>query len=877
MRLHRSSLVLLALLAIANPAEAQAAKPLTIAGATGAGEIKEIKVQIETSTFNHVFYVQTMDKTRVEGVKAIVNPLVAADGRWIQPAAAWLVAGRPKKSTDEVVIDGLDQIGLRISASLPIPTTYAGTIDLLYGDARHSFKLTIERAAQDDLDVRDKEFTWETANFKVQTAIQGNGKQAVYGVRVVPHDLVGPAPRPITPIVTVNGERAPLKIDVPAASEVPMTLEVTLPVPGTYTGVIDLFYGRRRQSVKLKITRADAKVPVTIRPVEAARAETYPWRWSAATLHVVLEGTRAEPLTLKRPAIVTLSRKESDKVAAQAGHGEVAVRALDASGKWRDVPDGLTLEGRTPKKVQLTIPGLDAGEYTGMLSVSTGDLSPQEAAFTVYVRRSVLLAIVLIALGVVGSWRLRLWALRDRPRLTAQREIATVAADIETTRRDVTDATDPERTVLTWLATQLRDLFDAWNEGTVANSDARLKSISGKLLAFARWVTLRRRFASIQLPVAAAGPLRDRLHVFAGRFTNADEDVTQLSVAIGQLDQDLTAAVRAQVTARIASIRQDLARQKQTPLGQAYAEKLDEQVEQRLQQAEQIAADAARLAEAAATVDQAGLIYAQILAAGFEAQLPPATPDPLISADVWDKTLRSVREQLDRAQAATDATTASSAYTTAYCLYLKPLLTAMQVRLSERADKIKTATGLTENDRTALNADWDTADQLLNACQSLLATRDTTLVALRFEELRKTVKRIGETVRKGGGAWMGTKAPGQAEPASAILSGAVGGSLVSGGFTAAATPPTRVMVPAADLDRKLKRGEKNLAIVTGVIGVLLGVKLLWMPSPTWGDWGDYIVAVLWGLGLHQVSGATVGQFNWSAMLQRVTGGANPPN
>jgi hypothetical protein len=52
--------------------------------------------------------------------------------------------------------------------------------------------------------------------------------------------------------------------------------------------------------------------------------------------------------------------------------------------------------------------------------------------------------------------------------------------------------------------------------------------------------------------------------------------------------------------------------------------------------------------------------------------------------------------------------------------------------------------------------------------------------------------------------------------------------------------------------------EVILAIAAMLMAVLLGLKLLWANDPTWGSANDLLTACLWGLGLHQVSGAAIG-------------------
>ena len=39
-----------------------------------------------------------------------------------------------------------------------------------------------------------------------------------------------------------------------------------------------------------------------------------------------------------------------------------------------------------------------------------------------------------------------------------------------------------------------------------------------------------------------------------------------------------------------------------------------------------------------------------------------------------------------------------------------------------------------------------------------------------------------------------------------------------------------------------------------IVAVVIGMNLLYVSKPTWGGWGDYLVALLWGLGVHAVGG-----------------------
>ena len=65
------------------------------------------------------------------------------------------------------------------------------------------------------------------------------------------------------------------------------------------------------------------------------------------------------------------------------------------------------------------------------------------------------------------------------------------------------------------------------------------------------------------------------------------------------------------------------------------------------------------------------------------------------------------------------------------------------------------------------------------------------------------------------------------------------------------------LATAQGLTRTIVLLETLSAIAIGAIAVVIGVQLLWVNDFTWGGWGSWCVAFLWGLGMHQVTGASV--------------------
>lgn len=64
-----------------------------------------------------------------------------------------------------------------------------------------------------------------------------------------------------------------------------------------------------------------------------------------------------------------------------------------------------------------------------------------------------------------------------------------------------------------------------------------------------------------------------------------------------------------------------------------------------------------------------------------------------------------------------------------------------------------------------------------------------------------------------------------------------------------------------DILRSLRMRDALVSLAVLVIASLTGIRYLWLTEPTWGGLSDWLTCLLWGLGLHQVSGVAVGNGN----------------
>ena len=97
----------------------------------------------------------------------------------------------------------------------------------------------------------------------------------------------------------------------------------------------------------------------------------------------------------------------------------------------------------------------------------------------------------------------------------------------------------------------------------------------------------------------------------------------------------------------------------------------------------------------------------------------------------------------------------------------------------------------------------------------------------------------------------------QADLATAAPGTGVDGAIaaVEAGSTAQFNAPMPLIPPPGRLRTELMVIDAIVAAVAAVAAVGLGLTLLWANDASWGGVDDIVIAVLWGLGLHQGTGA----------------------
>jgi hypothetical protein len=147
-------------------------------------------------------------------------------------------------------------------------------------------------------------------------------------------------------------------------------------------------------------------------------------------------------------------------------------------------------------------------------------------------------------------------------------------------------------------------------------------------------------------------------------------------------------------------------------------------------------------------------------------------------------------------------------------------------------------------------AKWKEAAGGLDAALAELAHKRLAGASQKYAVVSRAVEQLAPGTS---GAVMGTSR----------ARGATGGTPLPEGLPPEPPEPGETQygtqrAPLADLraiNKLINRRDLYFMAAIWLTATVLGLNLLWLPDPSWGGWGDWLVALLWGLGLHQVGGA----------------------
>ena len=615
-----------------------------------------------------------------------------------------------------------------------------------------------------------------------------------------------------------------------------------LPRAGDYTGRLTLRYGDSPPLVTpFRITRSSKAASFDV--IGTPRAASC-WNCGrSVSLRLTLQSA-VDGLQLT-PTLVDLARTVKDQLAVQAYPSEAAFMV-----DGRPVKPPLMLAANTPRVVTLELSGLDStGEFKGKARFTAPDSEPKDVEFTALVSDPMWFAALLIAGGAGVSMAIRRYIADRRPRSLVRERLARVARELEALREQLPALSPnaPEARVLGRFTQRLADLqaqallADRVDEAWSKSAETTVQQIADKLNAFVDWTNCRREVEA--LGAAATPELREALRTI--------EIALLADAALGDADRKtldgLPDKVEAVRRTAIESAIAALAQRASAHRARAHATLADspawQQLDQRIEAARKGVA-ASNFASAQQALDAANLVFGQLLIDDLLARIAQGKPAGVESA-AWASIEPQLKQALEAARASASPAEVLAGYVAAYRRYLELLVDARAAQFEgEALDDLLER--LPEAERAGYQARVKPLLQSLEAVRKQLADDKLSEAWDAFVAADTEAKAL--LTRALGGAQM--SAQGAAPIEAALLAPS---SPPVQRPTVLARPTLMLEDPAA-LSVERRRIERRIDYAALAVATALGVTFVW--TPTWGGVNDWVAAVLWGLGLHQISGST---------------------
>lgn len=620
----------------------------------------------------------------------------------------------------------------------------------------------------------------------------------------------------------------PQTIDLRTSAEI--LIEGSLPAPATYSTMIEIVYSSKdaagKESIKplrvpLRFERTAVATPMLEPelPVTSTGGDTVEvtavYGSATAEIELVLRGTGAKSVTIDKAALVTAPRRGSGNQLLKN-----AVVATVKEGLPTELPRGEI------RKVEVEVAGLDGpGTYEGkVLFVNSKTGASKEISFTILMRRSIALALVLIALGVCVSWRTRTWLQKDRVLARSRRDLGLLRDALSRILAGVLG--DAERNAATKciqrITELLRDIDDARNATELEADVARL----WKRVALLQTVIEARK-------TVALIPTDDRvvpslaLESIAGALARDLDDTTLKTQQAALQSLDLEKAFRAAVTDLVRTLHRRLdERSAAHPELHARWDQIRAHV---AAASNSLAHD--RVLEARGSLATGYRMFTKEL--GTLLRQLAAGPPPAVEESRW-RTIRididRILEQLDGSEDVEEAAKLHARALTQFLNAAAPMLAA-----AARAEAKQRPVAKSEFDTIATQAD------------ALLAQAKPEADSVYHALLIEYAHLVSGTPK--------SSLPGGIQPAGApvdIKQVQMGQTEVDSQLSAlrAALPSTSVLSARINVSTRAT----DFALFT--LAVLTGLQLLWIGNATWGSCGDLLASFLWGAGVYSV-GQTV--------------------
>lgn len=550
--------------------------------------------------------------------------------------------------------------------------------------------------------------------------------------------------------------------------------------------------------------------------------------WSEIDIVVRLSAqeTGQQALVFDKVTLVDLRKKADD----DTGSGDLAAVLDKVTFQGGDTAIPPLTPGGGTAAFDLKMSGVDApGRYEGTVRLEGPGLASIETDISIVVRYGWWLAALVIGVGVAVSAMLRYWLRTRRGRLIGEIRAAELRDRFETILADVAKPTPAEGAVLSYLGRRLSHLELAAAKGEDVEAEDAL--FQARLVVLARVLQLRAAIESSAKP--------DLVEELAGTYqwlrrpsAQAGEQAAQIA-ALEAIEDKLSAAPG--IGDAVAAWRDGL------PPGD-----LRTKADALVTELESDDGDAAT-----ALTKWKALLAEHLHSLTAEESRPQGMKD-----DQWQAAKTTVENAVVSLNSAATAEAVIKDYRTAVASVLEAKIGALQSRIASRSnaltDKRSTMDGETARRADALNEGFATIKNGLDEARAAVAENVDDALN-RYNAAAQEYTGLADSIKDLTGQEMGEEDTDRHTLDASIPVAPPPGL---GGPPEFRTLPQRK--PLKELRRQLRWGETAVAVVLGLIAIVSGLQLLYFGSLTWGSSQDLLIAVLWGLGLHQVGNANFG-------------------
>lgn len=631
--------------------------------------------------------------------------------------------------------------------------------------------------------------------------------------------------------VQVDKQAPPAAIEpiAPGASRT-VTITATLPAAATYRSHLRLHHdGKLLTAGTIEIGRVRGAPPIEIHPIVARIVELDFWRTPVSqSFDTSIIGTGGTAI-LGAPLIK--SREYRQDAAAAAGTAEAGLTITTQ-------PAAQFAVGNQPVPLVTHVAGIAApGRYDVTLAVGGPTYTSTAVPIVFYARQPKRVAAFWIFVGVALSFLLRFYGVVGRPVLLNRERVSKLLRELDE-HAAAAKADDGALAVVRDIRLKLADHWNSLSGGGKLTDAAVLDVYDAKIAVLPVWIELRARVRGLE-------PKSVR-EVFEGELATAEEMLRNSAATLKAVADQV--AILDRMPTRIATAVEAAIRAQLKVLAEQLPVQDDPRFADIQTQAAGIRAqleagrlDADGLDAAARSLERLQRDYIRIVADDLARTLTNKAVG--VSDPEWASTVKTVSDEITRARKAATAIEASAAFQTGLELYLRVATGGLAAEATKRmraslqhGPKFEPVKNMTDKVVPLINqGNHSKAWTLLNQAQ-----------AEYRKALAAATANLGDSDQSALNALSslgGASAAGEFDALS-IFSG-IGGTI---SHRSAVSSPVWLR-HAADI---------LATVVILAAAVLLGVKTLWVGNLTWGGWGGYVGAFLWGFTFDQFTHAGLG-------------------